>query len=210
VAVARARLARVRELFPEVLLAVLGIIQALALELVWEEGVGGLDRWRALGAGLAGSLQISAILLGVIVVWLMYATMVMRFVWTPRFRDLVMPFVFGIAEFLVIEWMAPERLAAWFLGMAAIFAFAMAMTFETFRSVIFREETEIPTMRQQASSYVPGGVALVGLLACAAVAHRFGPASPASAAALALANLGLLGQIAVFRTFWRRDLADAR
>jgi len=80
VAVARARLARVRELFPEVLLAVLGIIQALALELVWEEGVGGLDRWRAVGAGLAGVLQISAILLGVMVVWLMYATMVMRFV----------------------------------------------------------------------------------------------------------------------------------
>jgi len=210
VAVARARLARVREMFPEVLLAVLGIIQALALELVWEEGVGGLDRWRAVGAGLAGGLQVSAILLGVMVVWLMYATMVMRFVWTPRFRDLVMPFVFGIAEFLLVEQMAPERLAAWFLGMAVMFAFAMAMTFETFRSVIFLEESDIPTMRQQASSYVPGAIALVGLLACAAVAHRFGPASPASAAALGVANLGLLGQIAVFRTFWRRDLADAR
>lgn len=200
------RRARVRELFPQVLLAVLGIIQALALELIWEKGVGGLGRWRAVEAGAAGVLQVSAILLGIIVVWLMYATMVMRFAWMPRFRDLLTPFVFGISEFLVIELMAPERLAAWFAGMAAIFALAMAMTFETFYAVILREEPDVPSMRQQASSYVPGVLALVGLLVCALLARRFGPDSRVIVAALVAANLGLLGQMAVFRSFWRRDL----
>jgi len=44
------------------------------------------------------------------------------------------------------------------------------------------------------------------LLASALLARRFAPASPVSAAALVIANLGLLAQNAVSRTFWHRDL----
>jgi hypothetical protein len=196
-------------MFPQVLLAVLGIIQALAFELVWEQGVGGLGRWREAGAYAAGVLQVAAILLGVIVVWAMYASMVLRFTWAPRFRDLLIPFVLGIAEFVVIGLMAPERLAVWFLGMAAIFALAMATTFETFRAAILREDADGPPLREQLASYLPGSTALLGLLVCALLARLYGPTSAISLVALGGANLGLLAQLAVFRSFWQQDLAES-
>jgi len=204
--VSNPRRERVLDMFPEVLLAVLGIMQALALELLWDEGVGGLGRWREAGALPAGVLQVVAMFLGVVVVWVMYASMVLRFRWMPRFRDLVVPFVLGVSEFLLVELMAPARLALWFAGMAAVFAMAMTMTFETFRSAILAHEVEGPPLREQLWSYAPGAAALVGLLACALLARRFGPDSPVSLATLALANAGLLGQLAVFRAFWQSDL----
>jgi hypothetical protein len=201
---------RARELFPQVLLAVLGVIQALALELVWSKGVGGLDAWRAAGAYVAGVLQIVAILLGVVVVWAMYANLVMRFSWMPRFRDLLTPFAIGISEFLVVEWMTPDRLPAWFVGMALLFAISMGTNFETFRGAILPADDvkRVGSLREQLGSYVPGGVALVALLACALLAHAFGPASWVSVVALLAASGGLAAQLLVMRRFWREDLAE--
>ena len=98
---------RAREQFPSVLLGVLGIIQALALELLWGKGVGGIGRWQALDAELAGWLQVGSVFLGIVVVWVMYATLVLRHSWVPRFVDLFFPFVLGIFEFLLVEMMAP-------------------------------------------------------------------------------------------------------
>jgi hypothetical protein len=197
---------RAREQFPSVLLGVLGIIQALALELLWDEGVGGLDRWRALDAALAGWLQVVAVFLGVIVLWLMYATLVLRFAWVPRFADLVFPFVLGALEFLLVEWTAPEHIAAFFLGLATIFVLGGAMTFSTFRIMIDAGDLPGLPLRAQIAGYAPTAVVAGALVTCALVAGSAGPASPATVACLGVANLGLVAQIQMFRRYWWADV----
>ena len=76
---------RARSQFPSVLLGVLGIIQALAMELLWEQGVGGVANWRAIDAEPSGWLQVSAIFMGIVLIWIQYAILVLRFSWVPRF-----------------------------------------------------------------------------------------------------------------------------
>jgi len=197
---------RAREQFPQVLLAVLGIIQALALELLWERGVAGLPRWEAVGAPTSGLLQVLAVFLGVVVIWVIFATMVLRFRWLPRFRDLVSPFVLGALEFLLIEWMAPADLARWFALLAFIFVAAAATTFLTFHAALAEDELGGRPLRHQVASYVPSGVVIVGLLLCTAAVAWRGPASATSFVALLLANLGLATQLLVVRLYWYRDL----
>jgi len=198
---------RAREQFPSVLLGVLGIIQALALELLWEQGIGGIDRWRALDAALAGWLQVLSVFLGVIVVWLMYATLVLRFAWVPRFADLVFPFVLGALEFLLVEWTAPERIAAFFLGLAVIFVVGASMTFWIFRAMIAAGDVPDRPLREQIAGYYPSVAAAAALLLGALVTGATGPASAAAAACLAAANGLLLVQIWIFRRYWQADLA---
>jgi hypothetical protein len=201
---------RAREQFPSVLLGVLGIIQALALELLWQEGIAGLDRWRALEAGLAGQLQVLSVFLGVIVTWLMYATLVLRFAWVPRFADLVFPFVLGALEFLLVEWTAPERIAAFFLGLALIFGLSASMTFWTFRAMIAAGDVADRPFRVQIAGYYPAAIAVAALAVCAWWAGAAGPASRVTTACLVAANLVLLAQIAMFRHYWRMDVAPER
>jgi hypothetical protein len=197
---------RAREHFPSVLLGVLGIIQALALELLWEHAIGGIGRWQALGAGLAGWLQVGSIFLGVVVVWVMYATLVLRYSWVPRFFDLCFPFVLGVLEFLLVELTAPDRIAAYFALLALVFVVASGTTFSIYRTMFEAGDAPRVSLRRQLVGYVPAGAAAVTLLACAAVAGATGPASTATLVCLLAANAGLLGQLATFRHFWQADL----
>jgi len=164
----------------------------------------------ARGPRAAGVLQISAILLGGVVVWAMYANLVMRFSWMPRFRDLLMPFAVGIADFLVIEWMTPDRLALWFAGMAGVFAVAMGTNFETFRGAILRDEEGMAKtpLEEQLASYLPGVTTFVALLGFVLISHFITPDSWFNLATLIAANAGLAAQLVVLRNFWRDDLAE--
>ncbi len=199
---------RARQQFPSVLLGVLGIIQALALELVWEQGVGGMDRWRAADGVLAGWLEILAVFQGVVVVWVMYALVVLRHRWVPRFADLVFPFVLGALEFVLISQMRPDRLLAWFLLMAVIFPIAAGMSVSMLRTIRAERgddgEAEPGLVTTAGPSLVAGlAIAVVGALA----AWR-GPASPVTVLSLCVANAGLAAQMLVFRRSWSETRAQ--
>jgi len=197
---------RAREQFPSVLLGVLGIVQALVLELLWERGIGGIDRWREIGAGLAGWLQILSVFLGVVVVWLMYATIVLRYSWVPRFADLVFPFVLGALQFLLVEQTAPERVAHFFVLLATIFVVSASMSFFIYQAMSRGGDLPARPRREQLRGYVPAAVASLALLLCGALSGRAGAASPVTAACLLAANLGLALQIGVFRFYWKTDV----
>ncbi len=197
---------RAREQFPQVLLAVLGIIQALALELLWERGIAGLDRWEAIGAAMAGALQALAVFLGIVLLWLLFATMILRFQWVPRFGDLLSPFVLGGLEFMLIEWMAPEHLARWFFLLAVIFVVASFTTYATFRAAMTEEESDW-THAEHLLSYVPSVAIVVVLLGCAAAVRHSGPQA-AGTATLLVANAGLLVQLLAVRVYWLRDVGE--
>lgn len=117
---------RAVEQFPAVLITLLSIIQALALEFLWNHLHQRPDLYESGWPAVAGWLQIAATFNGLILVWLVYVGTVMRFRWTPTTGDFVLPFFVGLIEFLMIDLMGPENIGRWFVVLAIIFA-AMAL-----------------------------------------------------------------------------------
>jgi len=113
---------RAKAHLPHVLLTLLSIIQALALELFWSE-VQTLEvlftlSWPAVSTWI----QVTATFLGILVIWVVYATTVMRFSWVPSISDSVVPFFVGLLQFILIESLGVESAGSWFLSLAVILA----------------------------------------------------------------------------------------
>ncbi|MGI9327903.1 MAG: hypothetical protein ACR2PZ_21975 [Pseudomonadales bacterium] len=116
---------RAKQHLPTVLLTLLSIVQALALELMWshlkEQEL--LYHWSFVS--FLSWIQILATLLGVLLIWLIYSTLVMRFRWVPSTGDSIFPFLIGIIEFALIGSLGPDRFGQWFLLLGLVFG-AMA------------------------------------------------------------------------------------
>ena len=116
---------RAIEQFPTVLITLLSIVQALALEFLWDHIHHRPDLYEMGWPAVAGWLQIAATFNGLILIWLVYAGTVMRFRWIPTTGDSVLPFFVGLIEFLMIDMMGPENGGRWFVVLTVIFV-AMA------------------------------------------------------------------------------------
>lgn len=116
---------RAKHHLPTVLLTLLSIVQALALELMWSHlnEQESLYQWSFVS--FLSWVQIVATLLGVLLIWLIYSTLVMRFRWVPSTGDSVFPFFIGIIEFALIGCLGPDRFGQWFLLLGLVFG-AMA------------------------------------------------------------------------------------
>jgi len=108
--------------FPMVLLTLLSIVQALALEFLWDHLRHRSDLYDYSWIALLGWLQIAASLMVIILIWLTYSGMVMRFRWTPSTADSILPFFVGLIEFLMIDMMGPNNLGQWTIVLAVVFA----------------------------------------------------------------------------------------
>lgn len=160
---------RATDLFPSVLLTVLSMIQALALELLWTRVRESAYLWVWGWDALLGWAQVAAMLLGFLVVWLFFISVVMRFRWLPSVQDSVIPFGIGILEFSLIDLMGPDSLAPWLYALALIFA---ASTWAS--HTIFRRARQEPANREFFESVAPatlrdfapsvGAIAGIGLL----------------------------------------------
>lgn len=113
---------RAKEHFPTVLLTLLSIVQALALETLWSHIDNTSYLLEANWFALIAWLQISATLLGFVIIWVVYASNVMRFSWVPATTDSIFPFIIGLLEFLLVKTLGPEWLGAWFVFFAMIVA----------------------------------------------------------------------------------------
>lgn len=107
---------------PMVLLTLLSIIQALALELLWVHITESPDLLVLDWSALLHWVQIAVTLLGIILIWLLYSSMTMRFSWVPTSGDSVIPFGIGILEFTLISLLGVVHLGAWFMTLACVFA----------------------------------------------------------------------------------------
>ncbi len=124
---------RARAQLPSVLLTLLSIIQAVALERLWDVAAQRSDLFDlSLNAALAW-LQIGNTFFVIVVVWLVYLGLVMRYRWTPTIGDLTYPFVVGVAELSLIETMSFSNLGAWFIAYAAIFAILQWLAHDLYR-----------------------------------------------------------------------------
>lgn len=113
---------RAKRNLPTVLLTLLSIVQALALELMWahltEQEY--LYSWSFIA--VIGWLQIVATFLGILLIWLIYSGLVMRFSWVPSTTDAVFPFLVGIIEFAEISTLGPTKFGPWFILTGVLFA----------------------------------------------------------------------------------------
>ncbi len=112
---------RAKQHLPSVLLTLMSIIQALALEFLWDvvRVTPRVFTWDAVLIWL----QIAAVMLGILQLWMFYTSAAMRFRWTPTTQDLLFPFLIGVLEFTLID-LTGEHLALWFWTLAALYALA--------------------------------------------------------------------------------------
>jgi hypothetical protein len=204
---------RAKELLPSVLLTLASIIQALSLEVLWTSASGASHLWGGGAAVLAGWLQVAAVFETILLVWLYYAHLVMRFWWVPTVRDSLIPFGVGLGQFAVAELLQPSQLPLWFFALAALFVYATWASVAMFRSAQQDPDNDwyfAAVHDGPAARFGPSLVSIGGFSALGAVTHVVGAGGPWSVAAVAAANAILLGQIALQRFYWTRSLALTR
>ncbi len=202
---------RATDLFPSVLLTVLSMIQALALELLWSRLRESPYLWTAGWDAVIGWTQVAAMLLGFLVVWLFYVSIVMRFRWLPSLQDSVVPVGIGILEFTLIDLMGPDSLGPWFYAMALIFAVSTWASHTIYRRARrdpanseFFESMQPAKIRDFAPAIgAVAGIALLGL-----ALHLSGGQRWLVLGSLLVAIAALANQIGMTRRFWRRSISD--
>jgi hypothetical protein len=132
---------RAADMFPMVLLTLLSIVQALALEFLWDHARKRDDLFELSIAVIPDWLQLAATFNVIIIIWLMYAGMLMRFRWTPTTMDSIFPFLVGLIEFLLIDIMGSELFALWIIVLAL-----------TFGSLVFIDHLAMRRARQDSAN----------------------------------------------------------
>jgi len=126
-----------------VLLTLLSIVQALALELLWSYVKVSGYLFDMTWTAMLSWIQIGTSFLGIIVIWVVYASTAMRFRWVPTTSDSVYPFVIGILEFILVETLAPGYMGWWLICLALVFALMTWVSHRTMRRArLDRENAE--------------------------------------------------------------------
>lgn len=202
---------RAKEHLPHVLLTLLSIIQALALELLWTH----LETAEYLFTGnstcLIYWLQAASMFLGILVIWLVYVANVMRFRWVPSIADSVHPFVIGLLQFMMIELLGPGGVGWWLLLLAAIFGIMNWVSHGTMRRARVDGDNEeffrnVPpaTFRD----FYPAATTVAALALCGLYLALVPDNLLVSALAMAGTALLMLWQIYTVDYFWKRTIGE--
>jgi hypothetical protein len=201
---------RAKELLPSVLLTLASIIQALSLEVLWSSASDAPHLWSGGPAAVAGWLQVAAVFQTILLIWVYYAHLIMRFRWVPTLRDSLVPFGLGIVQFVLAELLRPDRRHLWCYTLAGLFVFAAWASVAIFRSAQRDPDNDwyfAVVKDSQAARFGPAVLSVGGLLALGVLLQGRGSGGNFGIAAMALANAILLGQIALQRYYWNRSLS---
>ena len=197
---------RAQQQFPAVLLTLISIIQALALELLWGKITGTQSLWQTDMVALVDWGMVSVTLLGILQIWIMYSCMVMGFVWLPGLRDSIFPFVIGLQEFMLVSLIGTEYQGLWLLVLASIFLSANVITHLSFRRArqepaneLFFRGRKPATLRD----FRWAGSVIITLTVLGIVSTMVDSGSLLLLAAMTLANVVLLVQIFTVRRLWQ-------
>ena len=124
---------RATKQLPSVLLTLLSIIQAIAIESLWGRTMDHPEFFGLTWVALIGWLQVAVTLSVIILIWLIYVALVMRFRWTPAFADSALPFVVGISQFVLIGFTVPGQLGIWCVALGMLSAIAMIIDYRFLR-----------------------------------------------------------------------------
>ena len=202
---------RAKDHLPTVLLTLLSIVQAFSLELMWAHVTTHDALYELTFIAILSWVQIFATFLGVLVIWLIYASLVMRFRWVPTTSDSVFPFIIGIIEFTLIAALGPELLWRWFLILSLIFVVMAWVSQVTLRRA--REDGENDSFFSLIRPagwkdylfvmWVSGAFLVAGIYLSAS-----GNQSWFALLALILATAALAMQMYSTDLFWRRSVAN--
>ena len=200
---------RAKSQMPMVLLTLLSIIQALALELLWVHVTESPDLMRWSWFTLLHWIQIIVTLLGIILVWLLYSSMTMRFSWVPASGDSVIPFGIGILEFTLIAVLGVAHLGAWFATLAGLFAvshWAMQSILRRARSDGDNDHyfSDIPPARFR--DFLPALLVVATLLLMGLALKLTGHTGVFALAAVLLAGVAVAQQIHLCAQRWRKAM----
>jgi len=194
-----------------VLLTLLSILQALAVELLWSHVRDHDYLLESSWIAVISWVQIGATLLGVLLIWLLYSSMVMRFRWVPSTSDSLFPFIIGILQFVMIAALGPDRLGYWFVTLGILFGVTSAALQIVLRRARLDGDNDewfanIP--RATRRDFYPV-VAVVGLLTGLGIALGVtGHQGPLALLALLVAAAALGYQMYLNHVFWRRSMAS--
>ena len=202
---------RAKEHFPTVLLTLLSIVQALALELLWAHLHEADYLFQPTWIAVLSWVQVIATLLGIVLIWVVYASNVMRFRWVPATSDSVYPFVIGLLEFLLIDTLGADEIGLWLVFLGLIFGVMQWVAHHTMRRArqdpdnnAFFAEVEPAELRD----FYPQ-IAVVCTLMLAGVFILNSRDQGAVAMLALLATNGLLvRQFHEAAVFWERSITD--
>ncbi len=192
--------------FPTVLLTLISIIQALALELLWSKALESDWLWNFDAPAWIGWGMIIAAFLGLLQVWVMYSTMVMGFIWQPYLRDSIIPFIIGIQQFLLIALIGEEFSTLWLYVLGSIFISGNWISHSSFRRARqdpendeFFGRTKPATLRD----FWPAMSIVLALVAFGIAIDLTQNQTWLPLAALVFSNGVLIFQTFIFRRMWR-------
>lgn len=202
---------RARDLLPSIIITVLSMIQALALELFWSRIQESEFLWEGGWPATIGWVQLAVVLLGILLIWVMYVSLILRFSWLPSMEDTIVPFVIGLLEFSLIDLMGPATLGPWFCVLAAAFGIslgAMHMAHHQARrdpgNSYFFSQVSPANWRD----YVGSGSAIAVLLGFGAALWLTGDSGFLALAGLSFAFVVFGHQLLVGRSYWMHTLVQ--
>ncbi len=192
--------------FPTVLLTLISIIQALALELMWSKIVESEWLWNFNLQALIGWGMLAVAFMGILLIWVMYSTMVMGFIWQPYLRDSIVPFVIGIQEFMLITMVAESFNSLWLYVLGSIFVSATWVSHSSLRRA--RQDSENEEFFGQIDpatlrDFWPSMLVVVTLVGFGVAIDVTQNTSWLPLLALVFANAVVVFQIFGFRRLWR-------
>ena len=202
---------RAKEHFPTVLLTLLSIVQALALELLWAHLHESDYLFEPTWIAVLSWVQIAATLLGIVLIWVVYASNVMRFRWVPATSDSVYPFVIGLLEFLLIDTLGPDEIGPWLVLLGLVFGVMQWVAHHTMRRA--RQDTDNDAFFADVDPAVLRDfypqIAVVCTLVLAGIYILLSGDQGAVAMLALLATNGLLvRQFYEAAVFWERSITD--
>jgi hypothetical protein len=204
------KLERAKQLVPTIILTVLSMIQALALEFFWTKA-SSLDLlWLNDATAVISWLMVLAILDGILLFWVSFVNLVLRFSWIPSLREMVMPFFIGILEFAMIELMHPGHLSLWLLLMASAFAAIVYTGHLTHREAridpandyYFKGKVPLTWRDYKQSGFAIGFILLFALL------NALINSAPLAIISVAFVVAALSYQFLQLRKFWLHSLQE--
>ena len=205
----RKNIERARDLVPAMMLTVLSMIQALALELYWGKIVSSPFLWAGGWEAIIGWLQLLAMFMGILLIWVLYVSFVLRFTWLPTLEDTLVPFLIGALEFAMVDTLDPHLLGPWMLLLCAVFVLAIVTSHTTMRrarrepeNAYFFDALGPASWRDFSSSALIVGV--LGLFGTLLLIIEFDPYLALAALLAAIAALSF--QYIQARKYWMHSL----
>ena len=202
---------RAKDQMPAMLLTLMSIVQALALELLWAKimSAGTLHVW-SLGS-ISGWLQVAATFNGVVLVWVLYVNNIMRFRWVPSTVDSVAPFFVGLLQFSLISSIGPAGVGKWLMVLALVFAIMPLLIHRTMRaSRLDEDNAEFFQSRPPATwrDFIGNGVISAGLFAVGFWIELTGYRGVWVVLALAVSWLLMLLNLYLAHRFWQTTVIE--